>query len=162
MANELNQSNVESVTKINPSAMQTIRLLQAAVLMLLVAVAASCASTKAYTAKIFAPRVPLPVDSSATALRFFETEDPAVSTTDWVSTDVIMGRDSSGNSSVLDQFAKTYPPQTVSTAVVLKKDSASVVKEDKTPVIVKSVAPEETTPRAVSMNGTRLKKTRTE
>ena len=91
--------------------MQTIRLLQAAVLMLLVAVAASCAS---------------------------------------------------GNSSVLDQFAKTYPPQTVSTAVVLKKDSASVVKEDKTPVIVKSVAPEETTPRAVSMNGTRLKKTRTE
>lgn len=142
--------------------MQTIRLLQAAVLMLLVAVAASCASTKAYTAKIFAPRVPLPADSAATALRFFESEDPAVSTADWVSTDIIMGRDSSGNSTVLDQFAKTYPAQAAPMPVIIKKDSTSFVKEDKTPVLVKSTAQEETTPRAVSMNGTRQKKTRTE
>jgi hypothetical protein len=155
VANELNQSNVESVTKINPSAMQTIRLLQAAVLMLLVAVAASCASSKAYTSKIFAPRVPLPADSTATALRFFESEDPALSTADWVSTDIIMG-------TVLDQFAKTYPPQAATATAVIKKDSATLVKEDKNPVLVKQTPPEEPAPRAVSMNGTRLKKTRNE
>ena len=142
--------------------MQTIRLLQAAVLMLLVAVAASCASSKAYTSKIFAPRVPLPADSTATALRFFESEDPALSTADWVSTDIIMGRDSSGNSTALDQFAKTYPPQAATATAVIKKDSATLVKEDKNPVLVKQTPPEEPAPRAVSMNGTRLKKTRTE
>lgn len=142
--------------------MQTIRLLQAAVLMLLVALAASCASSKAYTSKIFAPRVPQSADSTATALRFFESEDPSLSTADWVSTDIIMGRDSSGNSTVLDQFAKAYPPQTIPAAGIIKKDSTSIVKEDKNPVLVKSAPPEEPAPRAVSMNGTRLKKTRNE
>lgn len=142
--------------------MQTIRLLQAAVLMLLVAVAASCASSKAYTSKIFAPRVPVSADSTATALRFFESEDPDLSTADWVSTDIIMGRDSSGNTSVLDQFAKTYPPQAVPATAVQKKDSAMLVKEDKSPVLVKTAPAEEPAPRAVSLNGTRLKKTRNE
>lgn len=142
--------------------MQTIRLLQAAVLMLLVAVAASCASTKAYTSKLFTPRVPLAADSTATALRFLETEDPALSTADWVSTDIITGRDSTGNSGVLDQFAQSYPPRSVPASGKLKTDSTAQAKEDKKPVLAKTDAPEETAPSAVSMNGKRQKKMRNE
>ncbi len=139
--------------------MQTLRLLQAAVLMLLVAIAASCSSGKVYTSRLFAPRIPVSADSTATVLRFLETEEPGINTADWVSTDLINGKDSTGNSAILDQFAKTFPPKANQDQVIIKKDSSSIVKEVKTPA---QVTPEEPAPRAVSMNGTRQKKTRSE
>lgn len=89
--------------------MQTVKIVQAVALMLIVAVAASCASTRAYTSKLFAPRTPEKPDSTATVLRFLETGDADTQTGDWVSTDIIMGRDTAALSKALDQFATQFP-----------------------------------------------------
>jgi hypothetical protein len=56
--------------------MQTVRMGQAVVLLSIVAMAASCAASKEYTSKLFAPRDGMPVkDSQATALRFLELDN---------------------------------------------------------------------------------------
>jgi hypothetical protein len=93
--------------------MQPLRILQAVILMIVVALAASCAATKEYTSKLFAPRGAVVSDSQALAsrpaLRFLETDSTEKEGGDWVSTDIIMGRDSSGSTSSLDRLAQTIP-----------------------------------------------------
>jgi prephenate dehydrogenase len=99
--------------KLKVTAMQTVRILQAVVLMSIVALAASCAATKEYTSKIFAPRSTVFKDSQAVAttapLRFLETGDSETTQEGWVTTDIIMGRDSSGSTAALDKLALTIP-----------------------------------------------------
>ena len=58
MANELINKCVEFILpiKIKSIAMQTTRIVQAVILMMIVAMAASCAASKEYTSKLFAPR----------------------------------------------------------------------------------------------------------
>jgi len=73
--------------------MQTTRMVQAVVLMMIVAIAASCAASKQYTSKLFAPRIPVAKDSQAIALRFLEIDSADTEKEGWVSTDIIMGRD---------------------------------------------------------------------
>lgn len=139
--------------------MQSIRLLQAAALMLLVALAASCASTRDYTSKLFAPREAKPIDSSLHAIRFMETGDAETNTDDWVSTDLIMGRDSTGSSNTLDNFAKTFPAG--KTMVPLKNDSTASAVPAKDTLLAKTPVPvEEPVTKAVTLNGKRNKKTR--
>ena len=45
--------------------MQTTRIVQAVILMMVVAMAASCAASKEYTSKLFAPRIPVAKDTQA-------------------------------------------------------------------------------------------------
>lgn len=105
--------------------MQTFRILQAVVLMLIVAFAASCAATREYTSKLFAPRTPVMKDSqalaAAPALRFLETGDSMTSQEGWVTTDIIMGRDSSGSTAALDKLALTVPAR----PLIAAKDSVA-------------------------------------
>jgi hypothetical protein len=105
--------------------MQTVRLLQTVVLMLVIALAASCAASKEYTAKLFAPRIApeSTLDSSGVALKFLNMDTAEEDKSNWVSTDIIMGRDSSNSTTALDNFSKTFPASPV------KKDSIAAPKE---------------------------------
>ena len=59
--------------KIKSIAMQKIRIVQAVALMLIVALAASCAATKEYASRIFPTKIE-EKDSQAVALRFLELD----------------------------------------------------------------------------------------
>jgi len=114
--------------------MQTARILQAVVLMMIVAMAASCAASKEYTSKLFAPRTPSSTDSqlvSVQPLRFLELDSVANNQENWVSTDIIMGRDTASNTIALDNLAKTFPANPALTGTVLKKDTAAAAKIEK-------------------------------
>ncbi|MBL0232895.1 MAG: hypothetical protein IPQ08_04430 [Chitinophagaceae bacterium] len=107
--------------------MQTGRLLQAVAIMLLVAMAASCAVSKDYSSRIFRPRVlnEHSPDTAITALHFLDIDTAEADKANWVSTDAIMGRDTSNGTTALDNFSKTFP--------AVKKDSIKV-SSDKEPV----------------------------
>lgn len=114
--------------KLNVTAMQTTRILQAVVLMVMVALAASCTATKEYTSKLFAPRNAAPKDSQALAaapLRFLDTDSIETSQEGWVTTDIIMGRDSSGSTAALDRLALIVPakPKVPVADSVARKDT---------------------------------------
>ena len=110
MANELNQYYVQlGMIKIKSIAMQTTRILQAVVLMTVVAIAASCAASKEYSSKLFSPRNENVKDSQAIALRFLELDDLQSEKDGWVTTDIIMGRDTGSKTVALDNLAKIFP-----------------------------------------------------
>ncbi len=88
--------------------MQTARIVQAVVLMLIVALAASCAATKEYSSKIFPSKIE-EKDSQAVALRFLELDKLEPDQENWVSTDIIMGRDTGSKTAALDKLSETFP-----------------------------------------------------
>ena len=55
--------------------MRTARMVQAVVLIMIVAMAAGCAASKEYTSKLFTPRGAVEKDSQAVALRFLELDN---------------------------------------------------------------------------------------
>lgn len=113
--------------------MQIVRILQAVVLMLIVALAASCAASKEYSSKLFKPRIESVKDTQAIALRFLELDSLQTEKDGWVTTDIMMGRDTGSKTVALDKLAKTLPVVTVA------KDTAVIVKEEKTaPVFVET------------------------
>ncbi|MBM3415549.1 MAG: hypothetical protein FJY20_03685 [Bacteroidetes bacterium] len=140
--------------------MQTVRILQAVALMLIVALAASCSASKEYTSKLFAPRNPPVNDSQALALRFLDIDSTEKNTSDWVTTDIIMGRDTSGNSIALDNLAMIYPASPLAKP---KSDSITVSKEIKEP-LVKTTTPfiDKPVAKTSAANGVRQKKSRDE
>ena len=89
--------------------MQTARMVQAVVLMMIVAMAASCAASKEYSSKLFAPRIPVMKDSQQIAKRFLQLDSAGTDTKDWVTTDIIMGREVDTKSIALDKLAKVFP-----------------------------------------------------
>jgi len=99
--------------------MQTARLVQAVVLMLIVAMAASCAATKEYASKIF-PAQTVEKDSQAVALKFLDLDKLEPDQENWVSTDIIMGRDTASGTAALDKLSEVFPSAPLKTA---KKDS---------------------------------------
>ncbi len=113
--------------------MRSLRILQAVILMMVVAVAASCAASKEYTSKLFAPREPVAKDSQALALRFLDLDrldgDPA----NWVTTDIIKGKDTTSATYQLDKLAKTLPAAPDSTLLPKSEpkpvESAPVAKQ---------------------------------
>jgi hypothetical protein len=115
MANELGRDCVTRIhaptAKIKSPAMQTVRLVQAVILMMIAAIAASCAATKDYTSKLFTPRVPVTKDSTpvVATLRFLELDKLGGDSTNWVSTDVLKPTDTTGQTIRLDKLAKTVP-----------------------------------------------------
>ena len=102
--------------------MQTTRIVQAVILMMVVAMAASCAASKEYTSKLFAPRIPVAKDTQAVAaLRFLDIDSAGADKDRWVTTDIIMGRDTVSNTLALDKFSKVFPASPVTTDTAAKK-----------------------------------------
>ena len=112
--------------------MRSVRLVQAVVLMMIVALAASCAATREYSSKLFTPRNPVAKDSQVMALKFFDIDSSEMDNDNWVSTDFIMGRDTVNKSFALDNFAKMIPASSVNTN---KKDSAIALVQKSEPTI---------------------------
>jgi hypothetical protein len=120
--------------KIKSIAMQTARILQAVVLMMIVALAASCAASKEYSSKLFKPRNESVKDNQATTLRFLELDSLQSEKDGWVTTDIIMGRDTGSKTMALDKLAKVFLPVSAvkDTVITSKKD------EKTTPVMVET------------------------
>jgi hypothetical protein len=113
--------------------MKTARIVQAVTLMLVVALAASCAATKEYSSKLFSPRNENGKDSQATALRFLELDSLQSEKEGWVTTDIIMGRDTVSKTLALDKLAKIFP------VVPVANDTVATSKDEKTtPVMVET------------------------
>ena len=130
MANELEHKCVGAINhKINPVIMQTVKFVQAVAFVLIAALAVSCSATKEYSSKLFAPRTQPEKDSAAVALKFLPIDESETDPGSWVSTDIIMGRDTTSSSLVLDNFSKSYP---ASPAVSVKTDSVKLKKEKDT------------------------------
>lgn len=55
--------------------MQTTKIIQAVILMLIIALAASCAAGKQYSALVFGPRAPMVKDSQPRPVRFLGMEE---------------------------------------------------------------------------------------
>lgn len=140
--------------------MQTARLVQAVIVMLIVALAASCAATKEYSSKLFAPRTTMQKDSQSLALRFLQIDNNEKNTEDWVTTDIIKGADTAISTASLDNLAKILPSET-------KKDSLQAKNSEKTETPIaaetKTNKPtDEPVARTTNTNGIRSKKTREE
>lgn len=78
MANELDITKVHR-TKIKAFLMQTSKILQAVILMLILAMAASCTMGKQYSSKVFGPRTSPAEAPAGVKVRFLGTEDEPVS-----------------------------------------------------------------------------------
>jgi len=115
--------------------MQTTRLVQAVILMMIVALAASCAASKEYTSRLFAPRTPEVKDSQVATLRFLDLDSAETNKEGWVTTDIIMGRDTVSKTLALDKLAKTFPSSPITTDTMSKtgqiKPTAPIVAETK-------------------------------
>jgi hypothetical protein len=143
------------LTKIKSIAMQTQRIVQAVILMMIVAMAASCTASKEYTSKLFAPRVPVEKDSQAfvSGPRFLDLDADSARAEEqgWVSTDIIMGRDTITNSVALDKLSKTIPVSAPSIDTTSKTPAPSESLKTN-PVMVSKPAPAETEPVAKAYN----------
>ena len=113
--------------------MQTARIVQAVILMMIVALAASCAASKEYTSKLFGTPVVVAKDSQAVAIRFLELDNLEPDKDNLVSTDIITGRDTTANSIALDNFAVAFPAITDSTAKTRKEKTIGALAENKIP-----------------------------
>ena len=113
--------------------MRTSRLLQAVVMLFVIAFTLSCAASKEYTAKILGPRNE-PVKDTATTVRFLELEKINEKEDGWVTTDILKN-DSTHTSPAI---AKQKP--------LFQKDSTVI---DSEPVA-----------KTTTTNGTRNKTTR--
>jgi hypothetical protein len=138
--------------------MRTVRLVQAVGFGVVLVVAASCAASKEYTSKLFTPRNAVAGDTQAVALRFLDLDNVEPNKENWVTTDIIMGRDTASNTIALDKFSNTYP------AKAAKKDTTikSELQKVSGPSILAKSAPVESEPVARNLNPgeVREKKTR--
>lgn len=89
--------------------MRSARILQAVIIMMVVATAASCAASKEYTSKLFPQKTPVAKDSQALALRFLDLDQLDGDPENWVTTDIIKGKDSTSAGFQLDKLAKSLP-----------------------------------------------------
>ena len=141
--------------------MRSVRLVQAVVLMMIVAIAASCAATREYSSKLFTPRNPVMKDSQATALRFLDIDTSETEMENWVSTDFIMGRDTVSKTFALDNFSKTYPAGNVN---AIQKDSNSIplIKTEPTILVKKPTTESAPVAKHLGAGEVRSKKVREE
>lgn len=87
--------------------MTSIKTVQALVLLLVLAMAASCEITRQYGNRLFATHERTMQPAGATPQFLHSGTDS--STSNWVSTDIIMGRDSSRTASRLDELTAIVP-----------------------------------------------------
>lgn len=118
--------------------MQTTRILQVVALMLVLALAASCATSNQYVSKLFAPR-PLIKDTQAIAIKFLELDSLEMGS-EWVQTDITKDKDSTVE-------VKTIP-------VAMESKTIPLPETKTIPV------PQEPIAKTNNPDGTRTKKTR--
>ncbi|HPG11631.1 MAG TPA: hypothetical protein PLU37_08890 [Chitinophagaceae bacterium] len=128
--------------------MQTARIVQAVIIMLVVAMAASCASTKEYTSKLFTPRDVQIKDTQALAIHFLDLDEAEINKENWVSTDIINGKDTTVPILALDKLAETIP---VASSKKVKTDTVAVKTETTSAPVAKNV---------IVKDGVRSKRTR--
>ncbi|MEO5945622.1 MAG: hypothetical protein ABIP79_02310 [Chitinophagaceae bacterium] len=139
--------------------MQTAKIVQAVVLLIIVALVASCTATKEYTSKLF-PAIQTAVkDSQVVALRFLELDKVEEDKESWVTTDIIMGRDTLSKTLALDNLAKVYPSTNTKADSTIKTSNAVAKKATDA---TRNIEPptEEPVAKATNANGVREKKTR--
>ena len=133
--------------------MQTTRIVQAVILMMIVAMAASCAASKEYTNKLFAPRTPVAKDSQAVALRFLTIDSADTNKEGWVTTDIIMGRDTVSNTLALDKLATVFPAAPVAATPVPADTVTKTATAKTSPATVEiKPLPAESQPVAKNLN----------
>lgn len=137
--------------------MQTARIVQAVALMLIVALAASCTASKQYTSKLFAPRTAAEKDSQVVVLKFLDMDESSINPQDWVSTDIIMGRDTGNRTFALDNFVKTFPAAKPGTDTLRAASGTKPLLAE-----VKPAASEEPIVKATNTGAVRSKKSREE
>jgi hypothetical protein len=139
--------------------MQTVRILQAVLVMVVIALLASCATSKEYVGKILKPRdTPEPVlaKKEPRPVRFLEFDSTSEETETWVKTwiegdsAVVEGNDIKTEPLVI---AKTSPAPT-SPVIKTPAKTDTIVAEKVTPILPDPVA------RTGNPDGTRTKKTR--
>lgn len=140
--------------------MQSARIVQAVILMLMVAFAASCTTTRQYTGKIFPARQESENVEKATALRFLKLDSLEQKEEGWVTTDIIMGRDTINHTKALDNLAKTFnatssKPDTSAQSSLAKK--TTIYPETK---VIVSPKVEEPVAKTYNTGEVREKKTR--
>jgi len=74
--------------------MQTIRILQASALILIVAFTTGCASTNQYVSKLFSPRSTINKDTQYIAIKFLELDRLDADKQSWIKTDITKIKDS--------------------------------------------------------------------
>ena len=139
--------------------MQTAKIVQTVVLLIIVAMAASCTATKEYTGKLFPGSQAAVKDSQAVALRFLELDKVEEDKESWVTTDIIMGRDTVSKTLALDNLAKVYPSTTAKSDSTLKTSNTETVKVTAAPKRTEPVV-EEPVAKAANGNSVREKRTR--
>lgn len=139
--------------------MQTAKKGRTVVLLIIVVAVASCAASKEYTTKLFPGSQSALKDSQAVALRFLELEKEEEDKENWVTTDIIMGRDTVSKTLALDNLTKVYPSTTAKTDSTLKTSNTERVK---TTTATKNAEPvvEEPVAKAANANGVREKRKR--
>ena len=105
--------------------MRSTRILQAVTMMLVVATAVSCAASKEYTSKIFPTKTTTLKDTQAVALRFLDLDQLDGDPADWVTTDIIKGKDSTSATYHLDKLARSLPASP-DTTLLPKTESKTV------------------------------------
>lgn len=140
--------------------MQIAKIVQAVFLLIIVALAASCATTNQYISKVFPAKQTLDKDSQVIAIRFLDLEDINSNKDNLVTTDIIMGRDTVSKTLALDNLTKIYPAATkvindTSSKSINSKETIAVNTRDETEPIAKAPIP-----KAVNQSGVREKRTR--
>jgi len=89
--------------------MRTIQLVQAVILMSIVAIAASCAGAKTYTSRLFPRQQADSPGGKSLTIRFLEMENLEINPGGWVQTDLVNGKDSTNPTLAIDRLARTVP-----------------------------------------------------
>jgi hypothetical protein len=121
--------------KIKSIAMQIARIIQAVILMTIIALAASCASTKEYVNKVFPAKqaIPHPVVNKTKNPRFLEINKEETDSVDWVRSTISSNGDTIVNSAdeVLTKPLANYSTIDTINNFPSKKDTAPLVKANK-------------------------------
>lgn len=109
--------------------MQTSKIIQAVILMLIIALAASCAAGKQYSEKVFGPRTSRVKDESPKPVRFLGGEEE----TDSLSTPVLTKQHTTTDSALVVRNANVVPKsRTDSVAPVVRTGNTGGVRTKRT------------------------------
>lgn len=134
--------------------MQTVKIVQAVALMLVVALAASCAASKQYTSKLFGPKTIPDKDSQVIAMKFLEL-DQLQDSSGWVTTSIVADSNSISEETTPEIMVKKVIPDTIMKSAPVAKVSvpAGIPEKD-------SAIANEPVAKSTQVNGVRNKKTR--
>jgi hypothetical protein len=125
----------------------------------MVALAASCTGTREYASKIFPAQQMLEKEQKATALKFLQLNSLEQKEEGWVTTDIIMGRDTVSQTVALDNLAKTFPATSSKPDTSVKN---GVAKKTETSSDIKTIAaPKTEEPVAKTYNSGEVREKRT-